>query len=51
MSVIITRGGVPADFKNFFMSRLKAHKQLSVLYAALQAHHDRRTIKPVAHIA
>src|SRR5881398_2185731 len=27
--------------------RLKAHKQLSVLRAALQAHHDRMTIKPV----
>src|SRR3954468_18394458 len=26
--------------------RLKAHKQLSVLRAALQAHHDRMTIKP-----
>src|SRR5206468_12916117 len=25
--------------------RLKAHKQLSVLRAALQAHHDRMTIK------
>src|SRR5262245_31947600 len=30
--------------------RLKAHKQLSVLRAALQAHHDRMTIKPVAHV-
>jgi len=27
--------------------RLKAHKQLSVLRAALQAHHDRMTIKPL----
>lgn len=27
----------------------KAHKQLSVLRAALQAPHDRITIKPVAH--
>ena len=27
--------------------RLKAHKQLSVLRAALQAHHDLLTIKPV----
>jgi transposase-like protein len=30
--------------------RLKAHKQLSVLRAALQVHHDRMTIKPVAHV-
>jgi len=30
--------------------RLKAHKQLSVLRAALQAHHDRMAIKPVAHV-
>jgi len=30
--------------------RLKAHKQLSVLRAALQAHHDRMTIKPVAPV-
>ena len=30
--------------------RLKAHKQLSVLRAALPAHHDRMTIKPVAHV-
>src|SRR3977135_2088192 len=30
--------------------RLKAHKQLSVLRAALQAHHDRMSIKPVAHV-
>ncbi|UGY16928.1 IS256 family transposase [Bradyrhizobium septentrionale] len=31
--------------------RLKAHKQLSVLRAALQAHHDRMTIKLVAHVS
>src|SRR4029434_5784036 len=30
--------------------RLKAHKQLSVLRAALQTHYDRMTIKPVAHV-
>ncbi|MCS3695210.1 hypothetical protein ABIF07_000092 [Bradyrhizobium elkanii] len=30
--------------------RLKAHKQLSVLRAALQARHNRMTIKPVAHV-
>jgi putative transposase len=30
--------------------RLKAHKQLSVLRAALQAHHNRMTIKSVAHV-
>jgi len=30
--------------------RLKAHKQLSALRAALLAHHDRMTIKPVAHV-
>jgi hypothetical protein len=30
--------------------RMKAHKQLSALGAALQAHHDRMTIKPVAHV-
>src|SRR6478672_5211388 len=30
--------------------RLKAHKQLPVLRAALQAHHDRITINPVAHV-
>jgi hypothetical protein len=27
--------------------RLKAHKQLSVLRAALQAHHDRMTTSPL----
>jgi putative transposase len=30
--------------------RLKAHKQLPVLRAALQAHHDRMMIKSVAHV-
>ncbi|MET4214626.1 IS256 family transposase [Bradyrhizobium sp. LA2.1] len=30
--------------------RLKAHKQLSVLRAALQAHHNRMTINSVAHV-
>ncbi|PWE75369.1 transposase [Bradyrhizobium sp. SUTN9-2] len=30
--------------------RLKAHKQLSVLRAALQARHNRMTINPVAHV-
>src|SRR6201993_5188696 len=30
--------------------RLKAYKQLSVLRAALQAHHDRMTTRPVAHV-
>lgn len=30
--------------------RLKAHKQLPVLRAALQAHQDHMTIKPVAHV-
>jgi hypothetical protein len=30
--------------------RLKAHKQLSVLRAALQAHHNHITVKPVAHV-
>lgn len=30
--------------------RLKAHKQLSAPRAALQAHHGRMTIKPVAHV-
>lgn len=30
--------------------RLKAHKQSSVLRVALHAHHDRMTIKPVAHV-
>lgn len=30
--------------------RLKAHKQLSALRAVLQAHHDRITIKSVAHV-
>src|SRR6185312_7499208 len=30
--------------------RLKAHSQLSVLRAALQAHYDRMMIKPVAHV-
>ncbi|MHC2382593.1 hypothetical protein ACVIU7_003187 [Bradyrhizobium liaoningense] len=29
---------------------MKAHKKSSVLRAALQAHHDRMTIKPVAHV-
>lgn len=28
----------------------QAHKQLPVLRAALQAHHDRMTITPVAHV-
>ncbi|MEY9181923.1 hypothetical protein GA0061099_102030 [Bradyrhizobium yuanmingense] len=30
--------------------RLKARKQLAILGAALQTHHDRMTIKPVAHV-
>ena len=30
--------------------RLKAHKRLSVLRVALQTHHDRMAIKPVAHV-
>src|SRR4029453_13642017 len=30
--------------------RLKAHKQLSVLRAALQARHNRMTTDPVAHV-
>lgn len=30
--------------------RLKAHKQLLVLRAALQARHNRMTINPVAHV-
>ncbi|MCK1720331.1 IS256 family transposase, partial [Bradyrhizobium sp. 141] len=30
--------------------RLKAHKQLSVLRAALQARHNRMTTNPVAHV-
>ena len=30
--------------------RLKAHKQLPVLRAALQSQHDRMAIKPVAHV-
>lgn len=29
---------------------LKAHKQFAILSAALQAHHDRMTITPVAHV-
>jgi putative transposase len=43
----VAAGMIEAD-KGF--RRLKAHKQLSVLRAALQAHHDRMTIKPVAHV-
>jgi hypothetical protein len=43
----VTAGMIEAN-KGF--RRLKAHKQLSVLRGALQARHDRMTIKPVAHV-